>query len=284
MTRRQLIELVCSLSIVFLASIASGQVINFETLPDGTPTSDGQEISDQYEAAFGVSFALLDHTTGLPAGNPHIAKVGPPLTAFGSLCFGEDTPIPGQGLGSSFLTDDGLDPGPILDLLVTYSSPVAQASGVLIDTDCRIDAGPPCEQWTITAYDAGAQPVGQVVIDGPQEQNPYCSEPAGLGDALAQGWFFNEATPIISSVRIRHTGTVTAVGIAFDNFSPTCACEADLNGDGLRDGLDVQGFVDCVTGSGDPNCGCADVDGVVGLDYGDVAAFVDKLLLGEPCS
>ena len=64
--------------------------------------------------------------------------------------------------------------------------------------------------------------------------------------------------------------------------TPACWCLADLNQDGLRDGRDIQTFMDCILAS-NVNCACADVetDGV--LDMADVAAFVDDLLAGESC-
>ncbi len=74
------------------------QSINFETLPDGTPTTDQQLISDQYVADFGVRFDLVDPITLEVVGSPQIAKVGAPRTAF-TAC-GADTPNPGQGVGS----------------------------------------------------------------------------------------------------------------------------------------------------------------------------------------
>ncbi len=63
---------------------------------------------------------------------------------------------------------------------------------------------------------------------------------------------------------------------------PTCGCLSDINKDDLRDGLDVQGFVECLVAAGS-NCACADVDGVPGLDFNDVAVFVADLLNGAAC-
>ncbi len=63
---------------------------------------------------------------------------------------------------------------------------------------------------------------------------------------------------------------------------PICGCLSDVNNDGNRDALDVQGFVDCLTAVG-ANCACADVDGNSGLDVDDVAAFVADLLGGAAC-
>lgn len=69
----------------------------------------------------------------------------------------------------------------------------------------------------------------------------------------------------------------------FVTYQPpgACACPADMNGDALRSGLDIQGFVACLLGGG-ANCGCADVNGG-GLDATDVAAFVDAVLAGADC-
>lgn len=63
---------------------------------------------------------------------------------------------------------------------------------------------------------------------------------------------------------------------------PTCGCLSDVNNDGNLDGLDVQGFVDCLTAVGS-NCACADVDGVTGLDMNDVSVLVDDLIIGATC-
>ncbi|HVP09683.1 MAG TPA: hypothetical protein VMV94_00680 [Phycisphaerae bacterium] len=63
---------------------------------------------------------------------------------------------------------------------------------------------------------------------------------------------------------------------------PPCWCLSDLNNDGLLDGLDVQGFVDCVLGSG-TNCACADIDRNGLLNVTDVDTFVSGLLVGGEC-
>jgi hypothetical protein len=65
--------------------------------------------------------------------------------------------------------------------------------------------------------------------------------------------------------------------------APPCWCMSDVNNDGLRDGLDVQGFVDCMIAGG-VNCACADLytDGL--LDVNDIDTFVGDLLAGGDCS
>ena len=74
----------------------------------------------------------------------------------------------------------------------------------------------------------------------------------------------------------------TLVGGFWAVAVPTCGCLSDINKDDLRDGLDVQGFVECLVAAGS-NCACADVDGVPGLDVNDVAVFVADLLDKAAC-
>lgn len=64
--------------------------------------------------------------------------------------------------------------------------------------------------------------------------------------------------------------------------TPPCWCMSDLNDDGLRDGRDVQAFVDCVLAGGG-TCACADTDTNGVLDMSDVAGFVTDLLSGWAC-
>ena len=64
--------------------------------------------------------------------------------------------------------------------------------------------------------------------------------------------------------------------------TPVCACPGDVMPNNLINGDDIQSFVDCLLGTGS-NCVCADVDGVPGLDLGDVDVFVQDLLAGTPC-
>ncbi len=201
-----------------LTTTATAQTITFETLPNGSPTTDQLLINTQY-APYGVTFTLLDRTTGLPAGSPRIAKAGAPRTAFEG-CTDVDTPIPNMGLGSSFLTDDAALTVPA-DLRIDYATAVSQASGVIIDIDCRNAGGPPCEQWTVTAYDVAGVPLQTIVIDAQQgAPNAGCISPeAGPGDAKPVGWSFSMGSPVIRSIVLRYTGAATDVGLAFDNFS-----------------------------------------------------------------
>jgi hypothetical protein len=60
-----------------------------------------------------------------------------------------------------------------------------------------------------------------------------------------------------------------------------CSCPGDMNADGLRNGRDVQLFIDCFIAS--LGCGCAELDGAPGVTTGDLNAFVGNLLTGPDC-
>jgi len=208
--------MVVGLCFLVATELASGQAIDFETIPGGTATTDRQLISDQYEAAFGVRFDLVDPITLAVIGAPEIAKVGGAQTAFAAC--GSDTPSPGQGVGLSFLTDDGVinnNPG---TLLLTYTEPVAQAAGVILDIDRR--AGGAFEQWTIEALDSSMSVIDTIVLTAPGGTSE-CGGSNGFGDGRAMGFVFDHPVADIDFIVLRYTGTAGSVGLAFDNFSPT---------------------------------------------------------------
>ncbi len=61
-----------------------------------------------------------------------------------------------------------------------------------------------------------------------------------------------------------------------------CPCLGDVSADGVPNGGDIRGFVDCFMG-GEENCGCANLDPTPGLDDADIEAFVDTILAGAAC-
>lgn len=211
----------CWLVAAFVAlpfSPAGAQFIDFETLPGGAGTVDQQTISDEY-LSLGVTFSLLDPVTGTLIGSPRIAKAGLPQTAFEG-CISPDTPLPHLGLGQSYLTD-GTAIGLEGNVRIEYTTPVAQASGVIIDIDCRTNGAPPCEQWTIVSYDTNGAPIDSVVLDAPSVgPNPACINPdAGFGDSNGFGWQFQFGSPVIKSIILKYTGAASGPGLAFDSFS-----------------------------------------------------------------
>lgn len=50
----------------------------------------------------------------------------------------------------------------------------------------------------------------------------------------------------------------------------------------MVNGGDIQSFIACYTTPGD-TCDCADIDGTLGIESSDLAAFVDELLAGVSC-
>ena len=209
------IKLASVLSILVSAYAANAQSIDFETLPAGGSTIDQQPISTQYEPDFGVTFDLVDPATLVSIGSPLIAKVGAPTTAF--VGCGPDTPLDGEGVGDSFLTDDSQITNQTGTLLLTYTSPVAQAAGAVLDVDRR--PGLTYEEWTIEALDATMAVIDTVVLTAPFGTS-QCGGSNGSGDARAMGFLFDHPTPDIHFILIRYTGTAGNIGLAFDNFSP----------------------------------------------------------------
>ena len=55
-------------------------------------------------------------------------------------------------------------------------------------------------------------------------------------------------------------------------------CPSDVSADGLRDGIDMEGFVACFVATG-VNWACADVNNIPGRDPGDVVVFADASLV-----
>ncbi|MCG8406503.1 MAG: dockerin type I repeat-containing protein [Phycisphaerales bacterium] len=64
-----------------------------------------------------------------------------------------------------------------------------------------------------------------------------------------------------------------------------CKCPGDINGDNLINGLDIQGFINCLLGTPTPedNCTCADLDGDGVTTLADLDPFIAKLFTRVPC-
>ena len=139
----------------------------------------GSEMCIRDRASDGIVFELEDGS------HPVVAEVGDPVSAFGSN-FGGDTPAPDQGVGSFFLTDDGVLAGLLSPaLIVSYDPPTSAASGVILD----IDLG---EEFTIEAKDDNGRVVDTITLT------------AGdllAGDGVATPWSFSRINPDIYSIR-----------------------------------------------------------------------------------
>jgi len=76
-------------------------------------------------------------------------------------------------------------------------------------------------------------------------------------------------------------GTFELVGGFWPGTSVVCSCPGDMNGDTQRNGLDISQFAQCVISGG--ACGCADVDGIPGVNMSDAAVFVTDVLASSTC-
>lgn len=144
-------------------------MIDFEEISNDS-LFEGKEISNQFEAEFGLTFQLES------GGHPVLAQIGDPLTAFSSG-FGNDTPRPedAAAIGQYFLTDDGdwietADP-----IILNFSTPIDSFAGCILD----MDGG---EIFYIDAYDD----IGNIIL----QDSIMAGEP-NTGDGVATCWGFN---------------------------------------------------------------------------------------------
>ena len=60
-------------------------------------------------------------------------------------------------------------------------------------------------------------------------------------------------------------------------------CAGDCFVDGLRNGQDVQAYVDCLLGVAHGDCACADFSALGTADISDMGMFVDAIVTGNDC-
>jgi hypothetical protein len=196
-----------SFSSTGLALPPSGEQIDFEAIPGLTTPRDRMDINTHFQATHGVSFFLEEN--GAPAGFPELASPGLPLTGFQGPPnhTGNDNPLnPAQGVGTFFLTDDGIlsDMDPPL-LVIDYDPPAEGASGVILDVDFD-------EIYAIQAYDASDQP-----IPGAFDQVSFLDE--DTGDGIATFWSIDAGAPVIHRIRVDGSREeLGGFGLGFDRF------------------------------------------------------------------
>jgi len=169
--------------------------VTFEFVPGGDIV-EGLAINSQFEELLNITFELEN------GNDPVIAETGAPSTAFEP----NDNPESGQGVGSFFLTDDGLITEDASPLIVTFSVPVDSASGLVLD----IDGG---ETFTIQAFD---------VADNLLEESVITDGDPGTGSRQATPWWFSREAPDVASIRFSGVRPSGIFGLGFDNFT-TCA-------------------------------------------------------------
>lgn len=115
--------------------------------------------------------------------------------------------------------------------------------------------------------------------DGPFTIGAYTID--GGGGVSVGGAFELEATIGQPDAGYVFGGDFELTGGFWSATVTTCACPGDTNADGELNGNDIAQFVSCFVG--DSNCSCADVDGVTGLTFADLDAFVIELLADSTC-
>jgi len=214
--------LIGGLLLFSLVQNSQAATIDFELLPNGDIPTEGTVISDQFEAAYGITFSLTNGGSPVLVGGSTVLTGGAAglgsYRALGSGFFGPglfspdtnpDTPAHNQPVGTFFLTDD-LQLGLSSDLVITYTNPVSAASGVILDIDNS-------EEWTITAYDSANNVVGVVILSFDQSDT---------GDGIATAWSFdhgdmNDIAKIVFHGERTDPGNYPSelFGLAFDSFS-----------------------------------------------------------------
>ncbi len=209
--RNQLILILALAPIWCFAQIEGGCLfLDFENFSDGVS---GLEISDQFQADFGVTFSLEG------GGTPVLATVGPPTEAFVSV-YGNDTPAPGVDVGQFFLTDDGALTGLTSPpLILTFETPIDSFAGCILDMDFG-------ENFLIQAMDID----GNVIL----EETIRDGDP-NTGDGALTCWGFNLPGCEGTIYSIKYQGSRTqsgSFGLGLDNFS---FCYSGLNIDVVRE-------------------------------------------------
>lgn len=199
--------------VVAITGFANAQVIDFETLPDGSTPTDNQQLPLATPYTIPFDGGTLDVTLGFDVDGDGVVEtpavfeaVGDdPITGFTGN--GPDGPAPAfaDQLGQWFLRSESAlnDSSPVGVLVAEYSQPVPGCAGEIWDID-----GP--EQWEVRGYRAG-------------ETDPVVTIISPFGGLNSQPWVFSLADPGVgvSRLEIEHIGTRpnNQLGLAFNNFS-----------------------------------------------------------------
>jgi len=181
-------------------TLQASTVVNFEST--GEPLYEGMLIGDEYLATSGMGFRLADGRL------PYLSEVGGEATAFWGPenSTQADLTLASEDVGKHFLTDDGqvAQSTTVSDLIVSFASPVASASGDILDVDGD-------EAWRIDALDALGDVIDSILLDALF---------AEAGDGKAASWSFSHGTNDISSILIAYVGVDHFQrGFAWDNFA-----------------------------------------------------------------
>jgi len=212
-------------ALIGLSGPAFAILIDFETVPGGTP-SDQLAISSQYLSSSGVSFSLLNPDTSYSS--PFLEAVGDSDPGYGFVyTYGPGGPTadmaaPGyeSELGNyylRFLQGDQVSV-PVSQLIISYTASAwtSEASGQIWDIDAHnIDSGGGRAQWLVEAFDGSGGFLESLL--SPLGELPYLP---GTLDGRPWTWSFDRASADIAEIRISYTGTqMNNIGVGFDNIN-----------------------------------------------------------------
>lgn len=190
----------------------------------------------------------------------------------------------GLGGGQPILAPGDIG-GPGVGIAESWSASIALGTRIIFDLGAASDL-----IRLVTTFSRGSSGSGPVMFDfriGPGIAKTdytlveYTEDPSPASTFVVSDFGFTADSPEFNGVFdliVRPDGVRALI---FTVTSIPCACRGDLNLDGLRDGRDIQPFVECVLLGG--NCGCADVDGNGDIEPLDVTLFTDALLDATAC-
>lgn len=137
------------------------------------------------------------------------------------------------------------------------------------------DAGNFTALTNYTALDQGGNPVTVRIQTTALNLvgQPIPTGPTNVTGILGQ---FDNAAPFDSGYQLMPRSTA--------DLTPCvpCACVADMDLSGTRNGFDIRGFVECLLGAGS-NCACADADGMNGVNTDDIDDFAMRIINFPTC-
>ena len=215
---------VATFSTLTMKSAQAGSFINFETVPNSSP-SDDLAISNQF-SSMGVNFGIDNDGDGIADSGlfPELEKVGSSkdekdngTRGFVNGGKGDDVAEAGyeDRLGDYFLRTAGLG-GKGGSLLITYDKATKAASGELWDNDGNKRNNRPdrTEQWEVQALGADGSILEALI-------SPEGDTSTGPLDGKPWLWSFQRDTADVKAIRFVFIGDSPSknVGLAFDNFS-----------------------------------------------------------------
>jgi hypothetical protein len=229
-----IIRLIASAILLSIASVqtpVNAQLVTFDQTPAGTSPVDNSELASGYTIDGGGTVRFFFDTSGNGSFDSGVdalpifeAAGDDPESGFVNNGLARnDTAAPGfeNQLGTHFLRQPaslGAIPAPFfVDYDTTQT--ITELSGEIWDIDGVIEPTDPgfgTEQWLVEALNGS----GAILAS---RLSPLGTEPTVPLDGQPWIFSFTNLPAGVDKIRITFTGTRPAIGLAFNNFSPTVA-------------------------------------------------------------